>query len=89
MFRALFNEKGITKMQTIYNLSSAQEITIDLLESIKAAFKSKPITIIVEETMDELTEDQKLALDERLTEDEKECLTSDESIDRINQKYGL
>lgn len=76
-------------MRTIYNLSSAQEITSDILESIRAAYKTKPITIIVEEAMDDLTEDQKVALDERLAEDECAYIASEESVDRINKKYGL
>jgi hypothetical protein len=42
-------------MYTTYHLSSAQEITVELLESIKAAFQSKPITITVEEEMDTTT----------------------------------
>ena len=39
-------------MVTTYHLSSAQDITIDILEAIKANFKSKPITITVEEELD-------------------------------------
>lgn len=40
-------------MQAIYHLSSSQEITFDLLESIRNTFKSKPITIVVDEEIDE------------------------------------
>jgi hypothetical protein len=39
-------------MYTTYHLSSAQELTPELIESIKAAFKSKPIAITVEEELD-------------------------------------
>ena len=39
-------------MSTTYHLSSAQDISPDILEAIKIAFKSKPITITVEEEMD-------------------------------------
>lgn len=39
-------------MYTTYHLSSAQELTTDILEAIKTAFKTKPITITVEEEMD-------------------------------------
>jgi len=39
-------------MYTTYHLSSAQEITTDILEAIKANFKSKPIVITVREEMD-------------------------------------
>lgn len=36
-------------MHTTYHLSSAQEINTDILEAIKIAFKTKPITITIEE----------------------------------------
>jgi hypothetical protein len=39
-------------MYTTYHLSSAEEITTDIIEAIKANFKSKPIVITVEEEMD-------------------------------------
>jgi len=39
-------------MYATYHLSSAQEITIDILEAIKATFKAKAITITVEEELD-------------------------------------
>jgi hypothetical protein len=39
-------------MYTTYHLSSAQDITPDILEAIKIAFKSKPIVITVEEELD-------------------------------------
>lgn len=78
-------------MYTTYHLSSAQEITSDILDSIKATFKSKPITIIVEEDDSnfELTAEQKTVLDERLKEDTNTYLTSEESISQLNKKYGL
>jgi hypothetical protein len=78
-------------MYTTYHLTSAQEINADILDSIKATFKSKPITIIVEEDEDdfELTTEMKVVLDERLEEDEKTYLTAEESINQLNKKYGL
>lgn len=39
-------------MYTTYHLSSAQDISTDILEAIKVSFKSKPITITVEEELD-------------------------------------
>jgi hypothetical protein len=42
-------------MYATYHLSSAEEITTDILEAIKANFKSKPIVITVEEEMDTTT----------------------------------
>jgi len=78
-------------MYTTYHLTSAQEVNTDLLDSIKAAFKSKPITIIVEEDDGdfELTADMKTVLDERLLEDEKTYLTAEDSISLLSKKYGL
>ena len=78
-------------MHTTYHLKSAQELNIDILDAIKAAFKSKPITIIVKEDGDdyELTEEMKDVLRERLQEDESTYLTASESIDQLTKKYGL
>jgi hypothetical protein len=78
-------------MYTTYHLSSAQDVNSDILDAIKATFKSRPITIIVEEDDEdfELTEDMKKVLDERLLEDEKTYLTGKDSIERLNKKYGL
>lgn len=78
-------------MYTTYHLTSAQEVSTDILDAIKATFKSKPITIIVEEDEEdfELTTEMKTVLDERLQEDEKTYLTSEDSIKELNKKYGL
>jgi hypothetical protein len=42
-------------MYTTYHLSSAQEISIEILEAIKSTFKSKPISITIEEELDATT----------------------------------
>lgn len=78
-------------MYTTYHLKSAQEVNSDILDAIKATFKSKPITITVEEDESdlELTEDMKKALDDRLQEDESTYLSADDSISQLNKKYGL
>jgi hypothetical protein len=39
-------------MYTTYHLSSAQDVTSDFIDSIKATFKSSPIVITVEEEID-------------------------------------
>jgi len=77
-------------MYTTYHLTSAQDVSIDILNAIKATFKSKPITIIVEEDSDdaELSDEMKSVLDERLREDESAYLTSDESVRMLKSKYG-
>jgi len=78
-------------MYTTYHLTSAQELSTNILDAIKATFKSKPITIIVEEDENniELTVDMKAVLDERLQEDESTYLSAEESISQLNKKYGL
>jgi hypothetical protein len=78
-------------MYTTYHLTSAQEINSDILDAIKATFKSKPITIIVEVDEDDfdLTSDMKNVLDERLLEDEDTYLSAEDSINQLNLKYGL
>jgi hypothetical protein len=78
-------------MYTTYHLTSAQDVNTDILDAIKATFKSKPITIIVEEDDGdfELTADMKTVLDERLLEDEKTYLTAKDSISQLSKKYGL
>lgn len=78
-------------MYTTYHLTSAQEVSSDILDAIKATFKSKPITIIVEEDKEdfELTTEMKTVLDERLEEDQKTYLTMEDSIEQLNKKYGL
>jgi hypothetical protein len=78
-------------MYTTYHLPSAQDINADILDAIKAIFKSKPITIIVEEDdVDfDFTTDMKAILDERLLEDENTYISAEESINQLNLKYGL
>jgi len=78
-------------MHATYHLTSAQEASVDILEAIRAAFKSKPITITVEENTDnfELSAEMKGILDERLQEDESNYLTAEESIAQLDKKYGL
>lgn len=78
-------------MYTTYHLTSAQEVNADILESIKANFKSKPITIIVhEEDQDfELSTDMKTVLDERMQEDEDSYLSAQHSINQLKENYGI
>jgi hypothetical protein len=78
-------------MYTTYHLSSAQDINSDILEAIKTAFQSKPITIIVEEDTDEyeLSAAMKQQLDQRLSDKEAIFISSEESINLLNKKYGL
>jgi hypothetical protein len=78
-------------MYTTYHLTSAEDVNSDILEAIKVAFKSKPIKIVVYEDtkVDDLTNDLKFILDERMQEDETTYLSAEESINRLSEKYGL
>lgn len=78
-------------MYTTYHLSSAEEINSDFLDAVKAIYKSKPITIIVEEDDGdfELNTEMKAVLDERVAEDEQTYLSADTSIKQLKEKYGL
>jgi hypothetical protein len=78
-------------MYTTYHLTSAQDVSTDILDAIKVTFKSRPITIIVEEDNRDfdLTADMKAVLDERMQEDESTYLSAEESIIQLNKKYGL
>jgi hypothetical protein len=78
-------------MYTTYYLTSAQEVNSDILDSIKATFKSRPITIIVKgDGADfELTVEMKTVLDERLAEDEKTYFTAEDSINQLIKNYGV
>lgn len=75
-------------MHTTYHLASAQDVNNELLDAIKATFKSKPITIIVEEdTGDayELTDEQKATLDSRLAEGQETYITREVSEERMKR----
>jgi hypothetical protein len=76
-------------MSTTYYLESADQLNSDLLESIKAMYKSKPITITVEEDNIDLDSDMKAILDERLEEGEDTYLSAETSINLLKKKYGL
>lgn len=78
-------------MQTTFHFDSAEELNSDILDSIKAAYKSKAITIIVEEDEGfyELSPNQKEILDQRLEEYDGDFISSEESINRLKAKHGL
>jgi hypothetical protein len=77
-------------MQTTYHLSSAEDVP-NIVESIISAYKSKAVTITVEDDSDafELTDVMKDTLDERLMEDEGGYLTAEQSITQLKSKYGV
>ena len=78
-------------MYTTFHLTSAQDLNSDILDAIKANFKTKAITIIVEEEDSEfgLTSEMQTILDERLQEDISTYISAEESIVQLKQKYGI
>ncbi len=76
-------------MSAIYHLKSAQDINSDILDAIQITYKTKPITIIIEEDQNDLSTEMKNILDDRLKDNEESYITSVESIAQINKKYGL
>ena len=78
-------------MPITYHFASAQDLNTDILDAIKATFKSKPITITIEESDGdaELSTDMKAILDARLRADESTYLNKDESLKAINKKHGI
>ena len=79
------------KMLKTYHLKSAQDLSLEIIESIKDTFQSRSITIIVEEDEQdyELNDEMKAVLDERLQEDEKTYISGDDSIKELKKKYGI
>lgn len=76
-------------MTTTYHLSSAQELSSEILEAIKLAFKDKSITITIEDNTNhyELSEEEKNILDQRLNEDKSDCISGEESLKRLRVKF--
>lgn len=75
-------------MYTTYHLTSADEMP-NIVDSIMSAYKSKAITITIEEDEDELSEEMKTILDQRLLENESDYLTAEQSITQMKAKYGV
>lgn len=77
-------------MFTTYHLDSAEDLSVEIIESIKASFKSKPITITVEvdDENHELTDEMKTILDGRLLESDETYLSAKDLVKRLNNKYG-
>lgn len=78
-------------MKAVFYFNSAQEVTLELLHSIKASFESRPIALIVEDSTqtEELSSEQKSILDNRMEEPETHCLSAEQSIDFLRKKYAL
>lgn len=75
-------------MYTTYHFTSAQDISTDILDAIKANFKSRPITIIVNDgdSVSDLSEDMNAVSDEQVQERESTYLSAEESISQAKRK---
>lgn len=78
-------------MQLTYQFASADDINSDTIDAIKKVFKSKAITLMVQiaEPDEELSDDLKSVLDNRLEEDVATYLSSEESITLLRKKYAV
>ena len=77
-------------MNTTYHLNSAQDASNDIIDAIKNIYKTKAITITIEEDETaELPDGLKAILDTRLEEDETTYLTAEDSIRQLKNKYEL
>ena len=72
-------------MITTYHLSSVSDIDANFIEKLKNAYSSNPITIIVEESepIEELSQELKDLLDERLATKAEEFISAEESVKRL------
>jgi len=61
--------------------------------SLPKNFKAKSVEIIIipneEDEYEELSDDLKAILDERIQESDEDCISAEESIKILKQKYGL
>lgn len=78
-------------MVTKFYLKSAQDLNADIIDKIKNDFNSKPITIIVEESVvkDYLPKEFEEELEKRLSEPGMNDLSAEESIQRLKKKYEI
>lgn len=78
-------------MYTTYHLDSAEDADSRIIDAIKAAFKSRPITITVEEddTKQALSQEMKDVLNNRLEEDTADYITREDSLKQLRNKYEV
>jgi hypothetical protein len=74
-----------------YHFESADDIPENIVDDIKAAFRSKAITIVVEETdvAFELTDEMKSILDQRIEEPKEDYISAAKSLEQLREKHGL
>lgn len=78
-------------MTSTYHLSSAQELSKEIAEAIKLAFKDKSIRITIEDNSNncELSAEEKDIFDSRLNEDKSDYISGEESLKQLKDKYGI
>jgi phosphoribosylformylglycinamidine (FGAM) synthase PurS component len=75
---------------TTYHLTSSDELTQEIFDSIKSTYKSKSFTITVEEDEDfEYSDEVIKMLEHRINDPNAKYITADESIKAIKDKYGI
>ena len=77
-------------MNTVFHLNSASDLSQEILDSIKLMFQTRPITIVVEDSLDQIPDaEQKSMLDSRMQEPDEHYLSAEKSIELLKKKYGL
>ena len=77
-------------MNTVFHLNSASDLSQEILDSIKLMFQTRPITIVVEDRLDQIPDaEQKSMLDSRMQEPDEHYLSAEKSIELLKKKYGL
>jgi hypothetical protein len=77
-------------MNTIFHLNSASDLSNEILESIKLMFKTRPITIVVEDSFEQSPDAEQMAiLDSRMQEPDEHYLSAEQSMEFLKKKYGL
>lgn len=74
-----------------YYFESANDIPENIIDSIKAAFRSKAVTIVVEETdvAFELTDEMKSVFDQRTAEPKVDYISATDSLKQFRYKYKI
>jgi phosphoribosylformylglycinamidine (FGAM) synthase PurS component len=75
---------------TTFHLTSSDELTQEIFDSIKSTYKSKSFTITVEEDEDlEFSDEVIKMLEYRINDPDAKYITAQESINAIKDKYGI
>ena len=77
-------------MNTVFHLNSASDLSQEILDSIKLMFQSRPITIVVEDSLEQNPDaEQKAILDSRMQEPDEHYLSAEKSIELLKKNMAF